>query len=475
MLKEFIRQILLEQSSIVNKMDPDLTPQEIKALDPSSRFGNFAVRPEDGFFFNFDNGVLEVGNRYGFVDSNLDAKGKSGKGILNPMGVVDLRNGLVGLGRWVGDDRSWSKTLGADKQKIAGLLRALCSFNAKINGFELYAGHNENRLPMARDTNNYVGKVSELIASKEHNKLYSPGSTLTMYHGTSSATLEGILRQGLRPHSDTGVKQWDESGSIYGDRAIYLTTEKSRAMEYAENACDNNALAEPVILKVEVPVDDRVMRADDDWLQSKGEKSATSKLVSDWQTSLKETGQIAYLGRIPGNRISIAYPDKSVDELRTRMNERKSKYILPDNWYETGYYGLIKMMIDADIEIETIIDFIEPLKEETYFREDSWGTIKRFTSGTNHDSDAFANAYEAALEIADTMDEVARRTIEDSTLSEYGDSYEEAVRNLMEDHGFNSLEELEESGVGDDLAYIEQSKTYRKDFNIALRKVYAMI
>lgn len=189
---------------------------------------------------------------------------------------------------------------------------------------------------------------------KEHeSKYYKPGSKIKLYHGTSSSRLKGILKYGLMPHSKTKDqnRQWQTSGAIYDNNAIYLADTIERALYYSTNAFKNNPGDIPIVLEVELEVDNKLLRADDDWLSEHfGEDSSKyGKHIYEWEKSLREKSQVSYIGRIPPNRIKVVYPEKYKDDL---------DYILDIN-----LYGKININEDS---IESILSKLYLISNDLY-------------------------------------------------------------------------------------------------------------
>lgn len=86
-----------------------------------------------------------------------------------------------------------------------------------------------------------------------------------LYHGTHSGVLDGILREGLRPATETGVRHY--TGNLASRwPAVYLARDPLRAYGIAKKAAEK-AGTEPVLLRVrELPV--RNLLPDEDALYS---------------------------------------------------------------------------------------------------------------------------------------------------------------------------------------------------------------
>lgn len=59
----------------------------------------------------------------------------------------------------------------------------------------------------------------------------------TLYHGTSAAFIDAIMRDGIRPRLDTGGSNWEHTVESRAD-AVYLTS--AYPFYFAEQACKND-------------------------------------------------------------------------------------------------------------------------------------------------------------------------------------------------------------------------------------------
>lgn len=136
--------------------------------------------------------------------------------------------------------------------------------------------------------------VSKLVRVPVSNDNQPNWSSLTFYHGTSSWAADRILREGLRPRSDTNVNPaYGVSSSASAGRAdaIYLTTQLQMAHFAAMDAAKTQK-AEPVVLEVQ-GIDERYVAADEDSKQTDAAKS------------LARLGSIAYLAPIASSKIKL--------------------------------------------------------------------------------------------------------------------------------------------------------------------------
>jgi hypothetical protein len=123
---------------------------------------------------------------------------------------------------------------------------------------------------------------------------------LTLYHGTSSAKLDSILKSGLKPQHKSN---WDgliasKSGLVYLSDAYPLY--------FAQQACSVHG-GNPAVIRVELPPN-HPLYPDEDWvarqLHRQGEYTNFSldkltfmvdptELADHWQDSLKASGNVA--------------------------------------------------------------------------------------------------------------------------------------------------------------------------------------
>lgn len=128
-------------------------------------------------------------------------------------------------------------------------------------------------------------RVSDLLGKTQG----TDWSGITFYHGTSSAALDNILGQGLKPRKETGAVP------AYGahvtraapsrEDAVYLTTQMNTAQFAARDAARSTE-SEPVIIEIK-GVDGRFVAPDEDSRES------------DPRKSLERLGSIAYVKTIP--------------------------------------------------------------------------------------------------------------------------------------------------------------------------------
>ncbi len=118
--------------------------------------------------------------------------------------------------------------------------------------------------------------------------------TVPVYHGTADDVLPYILKEGLRPGSETEIRRWGEDFYSTDERAesVYVVTTPRKAVVWANsaknNAGDDDESGEevrPIILRLEVPED--LDFADDELLDSM-HKRFRGWLPAEWITGYIE-------------------------------------------------------------------------------------------------------------------------------------------------------------------------------------------
>lgn len=276
---------------------------------PEAANANFSFKAGDGYFFRWDRGGLVTWNSHpGSADLDEGEQERAFAEIHGPGidGMVDHATRVVAIEPDI-DETRWQAKLTGDLRLIQSVLRSLRRHDPRI------AGGYDVRLQsgFSRDLGNRPAADSATVGETMSRKPVQPGEkgrTVRLYHGTNSALLPTILREGLRPNRETGVKNWTGTGLRHNVAAIYLASDAARAKYYAEHSTEEQHAAgrldaEPVVLLVDVPTDG--LLADDDWLRREFGDAAGAH-ASDWHASLTQFGQVAYLGNIPQAAIEIA-------------------------------------------------------------------------------------------------------------------------------------------------------------------------
>jgi RNA:NAD 2'-phosphotransferase (TPT1/KptA family) len=272
---------------------------------------DFSFRAGEGYFFRWNRGELVTWNAHptaadmdegererAFAEIKLGGPGVEG--------MVDHATRVVAIEPDI-DVTKWQAKLTGDLKTIQSVLRSLRRHDPRIaDGYDvrLQSG-------FSRHLGNRPSADTATVGDTMSRKPVQPGErgrTVRLYHGTNSALLPTILREGLRPNRETGVKNWTGTELRHNVAAIYLASDVERARYYAEHSAEEQRAAgrldaEPVVLVVAVPTDG--LLADDDWLRREFGDAAQSH-ASDWHASLTQFGQVAFLGKIPAAAVEVA-------------------------------------------------------------------------------------------------------------------------------------------------------------------------
>jgi hypothetical protein len=248
---------------------------------------------------------------------------------------------------------SWASSPFGNKNYVKQVIKALVQYFKITSNINIHVGKYNGKI----NSDSFYADYYSLMNSKEN----LGGRTLTFYHGTSSMYLEYINKHGLRSLQSTGVTQFSTTGRYYPNQnPVYLTTIPNRAWEYAETAHRNNPKGEPIILKVILPIlgNESHFWADDDWLDlQEGDKNALRK---EWRKSLKETGQIVYLGRIPASEVELYFP-KEVKPIKDITFTKIEKYS------DINYVDLIDTANSQGVDYSKICNIMYDLVHEFAF------------------------------------------------------------------------------------------------------------
>jgi Protein of unknown function (DUF3626) len=108
-----------------------------------------------------------------------------------------------------------------------------------------------------------------------------------VFHGTAADVLPMILKEGLRPGSETKVRRWNEDFYLTDGRrkSVYVVTESMKAWMWAKEAAERglseHGSVEAVILRVDVPVSVYQKMVDDEFLQD-GHKRYEGEIKPEW-------------------------------------------------------------------------------------------------------------------------------------------------------------------------------------------------
>ena len=243
----------------------------------------------------------------------LDLAGSNYGNWLSPTGNILLEPSTDST-KWSGQRSGFSPSVRHD---VTALLDAgVITLEARV-----YLGN------WARKDGRFVGTASDVVNTPDT----ATRQSVVLYHGTDTLRLPEIQRVGIKP-VDENQRAWKRERHVSPHRhtAIYLTASEHQAQYYATKAVnvDKHAVGmyknspswaqyysgqftewqlmlqkwarerrkiEPVTLKVTIPsAAFGNLRADDDFLARNKEKQP-----ADWESSLHDFGQVAYLGTIP--------------------------------------------------------------------------------------------------------------------------------------------------------------------------------
>lgn len=113
------------------------------------------------------------------------------------------------------------------------------------------------------------------------------------YHGTSSASAEAILKQGLRPRGSSDAV-FVGGSTPSNPKYVYLASDDGNDVRFAARAAARHDHSQPVVLAI------RASALDSDRLRADEDSGAVT-----WTESLEKTGNVAYEGVIPPGAIQI--------------------------------------------------------------------------------------------------------------------------------------------------------------------------
>lgn len=267
----------------------------------------FAFRSKEGFFFSWNAGQLTVCNAHPNYLGEMSEKEKTQcMAVYRQIaGLVDHQTQTIAIDPDL-DETRWSGKLTADYQKIKQILASLLRYDPAIQStykVKFQSGFSRG-LANREESDTYT--VEELLKMPIVHPT-AKRQTITLFHGTNSCLLANILAQGIQPSQTTGEKNWKGTEFRHHEFVIYLASDKSRALYYAEHSCEiwhtkGRLDAEPVLLQVTVSSDQ--LMADDDWLR-KTYQGSGQQHVNEWYQSLTRFGQVACRGPILPQNIKV--------------------------------------------------------------------------------------------------------------------------------------------------------------------------
>ena len=275
------------------------------------------IAPADGFHFMYHEGQLNLASTDNVVYSRiasspkLMAAVKSGKGVSSLTltakqpgesdiwnrlgGKVDLKSKLITLAKEDANGKGRVRVINdpkAFKKALAELKKYGVTSDFKIKG------------TVAPINGKTVGEVLEMA-----NPIEDVFSTkqLTMYHGTSSSRAEIIKTKGLLP-GKTGETYVDLIPG-YSEHNVYLATTTKNAEFYGRRQAEKDGDATYVVFKVEVPDNAKILP--DDHAVAFRDGKLVSGNAKGIKIGIKDSGSIAYRGRIPAKFISVLSTKKA--------------------------------------------------------------------------------------------------------------------------------------------------------------------
>lgn len=191
----------------------------------------------------------------------------------------------------------------------------------------------DNELLFVKNANRYGGDYQSYDTSYKYRRKKMTGNIPDiMYHGTSTAYIEGILRIGLAP-GQGGSGNYDDRNVIH-DNLIFLTDDKNKAIYHAFHA-GMKTKTQPVLLQTRIP-DKALLVPDYDATRfASGDESQDTyndiepPIAVDKRSALgpfktsKNLGWYGYKGRIPNSHIEGVW--LWINDRWQKMNQQRFK------------------------------------------------------------------------------------------------------------------------------------------------------
>ena len=169
-----------------------------------------------------------------------------------------------------------------------------------------------------------------------------------LYHGTSTANMAQILKEGLKPRSMTGRTQWSDFPSR--DDMVYLTT--AYPWYFAVNAALGKKNLDAAVYQIDLRcLAKQKMHPDEDWIAQSVAQTRNVPLdsVHDqvrrtiesyqeyWRMGLKAMGTVAHKGVIPADAIVqvVTFDMKKRPEIMLSITDPT---ITPINYMVKGWF-----------------------------------------------------------------------------------------------------------------------------------------
>lgn len=272
---------------IIDLRKPNFVDTELMSGKPTQVAAMVTIKGDTIYLFHW--------GHEGNVEDWKDVCSKTGS--CREMMVLTKRRNLLLPDSF--DDTKWSGKRNVWSDDVPNMVRIMKDANLIDDRSKIYIGN------WARRSGEYIG-IAKNIIGRNPDKL---PNKMIFYHGTSSDRLELIRQYGLKPVS-LELRPWKsdklKNHPEYREHAVYMTVDKNQAHYYALKAMKvarrhKISGVKPILLKITVPKSNyKYLLPDDDYLQKQ-----LLQLGVTWLDSVKNFGQVAYLGNIPPDWIKI--------------------------------------------------------------------------------------------------------------------------------------------------------------------------
>lgn len=298
---------LLEAKRVI-----DLQHPETPGIEYFPKGEQDYIDPDDGFFFEYRDGVLVLSstpnpnysakvlgkartkpNGFGleYTDKEL---GQTISNVWNGLGGrVDLNSKTITINKESANGKKRQRSIGnldELKKVLTDLSRYGVTGDFRIGGVPKHIAKTVSQVMSQRDAG------TDILAGR---------SDITLYHGTSASRLPDIMRRGLEP-GHTG-RVYNDLVPGYSDRNVYLALTEKTAEFYGKRQAKNDGDDTYVILTVRVP-DPAKLLSDDAWVFGNPDNGSNKNSL---RRSIRDSGELAYRGRIPPKFISQGKPRRA--------------------------------------------------------------------------------------------------------------------------------------------------------------------
>lgn len=151
----------------------------------------------------------------------------------------------------------------------------------------------------------HIKKVEERIESIDFDKI-DKDDTVSLYHGTSSYYLNGILEKGILNRGNVKNNNWEHVPSV--KNMAYLTNKWHYIYAFgcAMNLFEKGIIKNNYPAYIECKIPKELLEIDEDFFHSKYVYNKLKRTIKknenfelDWQESLSQFGTVGVLGNIP--------------------------------------------------------------------------------------------------------------------------------------------------------------------------------